>query len=172
MRLETLYPNSPRYFRIVSQENPMSDQQLPASARPAGRALYAAAILAVASAGAIVIDQATGGGLAQQLQSVYPERSAADIKMAESSILTYLFTLAVLGAALFTTMAWALRRGRRWVRGVGAAAVVLGSVLAVYNFSQPHPVMMTVAGVVPCVAGLAAVVMLWTKQSAASPTPA
>ncbi|MBZ4324276.1 hypothetical protein [Streptomyces huiliensis] len=144
----------------------MSVQQLPASVRRAGRALQAAAGLAVAAAGVIVIDQAVGGGLAERLRQSYPQRSADQIGMAESSILTYLFTLGVLGVCLFAAMAWAIRRGRRWARGIGSTAVVLGSVLAVYNFSQPHPLVMTVAGVVPCVAGLAAVLLLRTRESA------
>ncbi|MEU6015005.1 hypothetical protein ABZ826_13430 [Streptomyces sp. NPDC047515] len=62
-------------------------------------------------------------------------------------------------------MAWASRRGRRWARGAGTAAVVLGTALAVYNFGQPHPLVMTVAGVLPCAAGLAAVALLWTRES-------
>ena len=143
----------------------MSPQQLPASVRRAVQALKAAAALAVLGSGAIIADQATGGGLAQRLRQAYPERSADQIGMAESSILTYLFTLTVLGVALFAAMAWAGRRGRRWVRGAGAAAVVLGSVLAAYNFSQPHPLVMTIAGLLPCAAGLTAVSLLWTRES-------
>lgn len=145
----------------------MSAQQLPVSVRRATRALRAAAVLAAAAAGVIVIAQAAGDGLASRLRQSYPQRTTGQIDMAESSILTYLFTLAVLGVALFAAMAWATRRGRRWTRGVGAASVVLGSALAGYNFSQPHPVMMTVAGVVPCVVGLAAVVLLRSRESTA-----
>ncbi|MFF1504557.1 hypothetical protein ACFVZR_32920 [Streptomyces sp. NPDC058316] len=142
----------------------MSSQHLPASVRRAAHILYAATALAAAGAGAIVVDQAAGDGLAQQLRQAYPQRSADQIGMAESSILTYLFALAALGAALFAAMAWASRRGRRWVRG-GVTAVVPGTVLAVYNFGQPHPLVMTVAGVLPCAAGLAAVARLWTRES-------
>ncbi|MEW1658884.1 hypothetical protein [Streptomyces sp. NPDC093707] len=145
----------------------MSSQQLAASVRRATLALHTAAALAAAGAGAIVIDQAAGDGLAQQLRQAYPQRSADQIGMAESSILTYLFTLTVLGIALFTAMAWATRRGRRWVRGAGLTAVVLGTALAVYNFSQPHPLVMTLAGVVPCAAGLVAVALLWTREASA-----
>ncbi|MFE7465176.1 hypothetical protein ACFU6R_13905 [Streptomyces sp. NPDC057499] len=145
----------------------MSEQQLPVSLRRAVQTLRAAALLAVAGAGAVVVDQAAGGGLAGRLRQAYPRRGAAEIDMAQSSILTYLFTLAVLGTALFAAMAWAGRRGRRWVRGTGAAVLVLGSVLAGYNFSQPHPLVMTLAGVVPCLVGLAAVAQLWTRESTA-----
>ncbi|MFB8038204.1 hypothetical protein ACFC5Z_35855 [Streptomyces sp. NPDC056004] len=143
----------------------MSRQQLPASVRRASRTLYAAALLAAAGAAAVVVDQSVGGGLAQRLREAYPHRSADQIDMAQSSILTYLFTLAVLGAVLFTGMAWANLRGRRWVRGVGTTALVLGSVLAVYNFSQPHPLVMTVAGTIPCAVGLAAIALMWTRES-------
>ncbi|MFF8917735.1 hypothetical protein ACF08M_31625 [Streptomyces sp. NPDC015032] len=143
----------------------MSTQHLPASVRTAARALYAATALAAAGAGVIVVDQAAGSGLAQRLRQTYPQRGADQIGMAESSILTYLFTLAVLGTALFAAMAWASRRGRRWARGAGSVAVVLGTALAVYNFGQPHPLVMTVAGVLPCAAGLTAVALLWTRES-------
>ncbi|MFI0976360.1 hypothetical protein ACH4SP_04930 [Streptomyces sp. NPDC021093] len=85
--------------------------------------------------------------------------------MAESRLLTYLFTLAAIGAALFVRMARAGLRGRAWVRGAGTAVVVLGSVAAVCSFSQPHPPLITVAGVLPCVSGLAAAVLLWKRES-------
>ncbi|MFG7941124.1 hypothetical protein [Streptomyces cacaoi] len=142
----------------------MSQHQLPASVHRASRALYAAALLAFAAAAAVVADQTH---LTQQLHETYPQRSADQIDMAQSSILTYLFALAALGAALFVGMARAGLRGRRWVRGAGTSAVVLGSLLAVYNFSQPHPLLMTLAGTAPCAVALAAVALLWTRESSA-----
>ncbi|MFF8692972.1 hypothetical protein ACF08W_12255 [Streptomyces sp. NPDC015144] len=142
-------------------------QHLPASVLRASQALRAAAVLAVVGAGVVVADQAVDGGLGQHLHRAYPHRSADQLAMAESSILTYLFTLAAFGTVLFAAMAWAGRRGRRWVRSVGGATLVLGCALAVYNFSQPHPLVMTLAGILPCAAGLVAVALLWTRESSA-----
>ncbi|MBL1068049.1 hypothetical protein [Streptomyces sp. 7-21] len=143
----------------------MPSQQLPASVRKAVCALYVATALAAVSVAVIVGVEATDNNLAEHLREAYPQRAADEIEMAESSILTYLFTLAALGACLFVAMAWGSRRGRRWVRGAGGAAVLLGTALAAYNFSQPHPLAMTVAGLVPCAAGLTAVALLWTRES-------
>ncbi|QEU90846.1 hypothetical protein [Streptomyces kanamyceticus] len=143
----------------------MSEQLPPESVRKAATALYGAAVLAMTAAVVIVIDQAAGNDLAQQLHQAYPRRSTNETGMAESSILTYLFTLAAIGAALFVWMARASRRGRRWVRGAGTAVVALGSVAAVYNFSQPHPLLMTAVGVLPCVSALTATALLWKRES-------
>lgn len=131
----------------------------------AARFFYAATALAVLSAVLIVGDQATGDALGRHLHDLYPDRSDGDLDMVESSILTYLFTLAALGAALFLWLARAARRGgtaRTW--GTGAAALIAGSALAAYNFTQPHPVVVSIAGLLPCVAGLAALAVRWTTR--------
>ncbi|GLY64566.1 hypothetical protein [Amycolatopsis taiwanensis] len=143
----------------------MNMQRPPRTVRNAVTTLYFAAALAVISAAVIVIAQTAGGGLAQHLHQIYPQRDTDQIGMAESSILTYLFTLAVAGTVLFLWMARASQRGKRWVRGVGAAVIVLGSLMAAYNFSQPHPLVMTLAGVLPCLGGLTAVALLWNRKS-------
>ncbi|MEV0280523.1 hypothetical protein AB0I22_29605 [Streptomyces sp. NPDC050610] len=141
--------------------------QPPAPVRKAATLLYVAAALAVVAAAVTVADQAVGDALAHQLQRTYPQRAADRIGAAESSIPTYLFTLAAAGAALFAWLGRASRRGRRGVRGTGTVAVALGTALAAYNFSQPHPLLITVAGLLPCLGGAAAMALLWGRESSA-----
>jgi MFS family permease len=145
----------------------MNSQQLSAPVRSAVATLYAAAALSVFAALAVIADQAWGDGLAQKLRDTYPHRSPGDLSMAESSILTYLFILAAAGAVFFVWMARASRRGRRWVRGAGAVTVALGSVLSLYHFTQPHPLVMTLAGLLPCLAGLAGLALLRRPEATA-----
>jgi len=145
----------------------MNSQQLPASVRSAVAALYAAATLSLLAALAVIADQAWGDGLARTLRDAYPHRSPGDLSMAESSILTYLFTLAAIGAVFFVWMARASRKGRRWVRRAGTVTVALGSALSLYHFTQPHPLVMTLAGLLPCLAGLAALALLWRPEATA-----
>jgi hypothetical protein len=76
----------------------MPSQQFPASVRKAVCALYVATALAAVSVAVIVGVEATDNNLAEHLREAYPQRAADEIEMAESSILTYLFTLAALGA--------------------------------------------------------------------------
>ncbi|MCN9243595.1 hypothetical protein NGF19_22865 [Streptomyces sp. RY43-2] len=145
----------------------MTTQHLPTSVRNAATALYTAAALSLVAAATVVADQAAGDGLAGKLRDTYPHRSPGDVSMAESSILTYLFTLAAIGAAFFVWMAWASKRGKRWVRKAGAATVVVGTALSVYHFTQPHPLVMTLAGLLPCLAGLVGLALLWRTEAAA-----
>jgi len=149
----------------------VNSQQLPASIRNAVTALYAAAALSLLAALIVIADQAWADGLAGKLRDAYPHRSPGDLSMAESSILTYLFTLAATGVAFFVWMARASRRGRRWVRRAGAATVALGTALSVFHFTQPHPLVMTLAGLLPCLAGLAGLALLWRADATAHFAP-
>ncbi|WP_171166771.1 hypothetical protein [Streptomyces sp. I05A-00742] len=138
---------------------------VPASVRKAINAMYAGAVLTLIAAAFPVIDQATSDSLADRLRSAYPH-DPSRLDAAESGILTYLFTLAVAGLVLWTWLAWAGRRGKRWARAASTAVFVLATFLSVYNFTQPHPTPMTVAGLLPCAAGLVAVALLWKGDSA------
>ncbi|QWF83791.1 hypothetical protein [Amycolatopsis sp. CA-230715] len=131
--------------------------------RHAITAMRAGAALTVAAVIVTVLDQRT---LTRQLQAAYAT-APGKVDMARSSILTYLFALAAIGVVLWLWLARASGRGRPWSRVVATAVFVAGTALSAYNFTQPHPVLVTIAGLVPCAAGLAAVVFLWQRGSSA-----
>ncbi|GAA1982749.1 hypothetical protein [Amycolatopsis minnesotensis] len=136
------------------------------SVRHAITAMRAGAVLTVAAAIVAVLDQATGDGLTRRLQAAYPA-DPGKVDMAKSSILTYLFALAAVGVVLWLWLARASGKGRPWSRVVATVVFVAGTALSAYHFTQPHPMLVTVVGLVPCVAGLAAVAFLWQRGSSA-----
>ncbi|MGW3492129.1 hypothetical protein [Streptomyces sp. NPDC001020] len=145
----------------------MLSQQLPASVRSAVTAFYAAAALSLFAAITVIADQAWSDGLAGKLRETYPHRDPGELSMAESSILTYLFILAAVGALFFVWMARASKRGKRRVRRAGAVTVALGTTLSLYHFTQPHPLVLSLAGMLPCLAGLAGLAMLRRPEAVA-----
>lgn len=133
------------------------------SVRHAVTAMRAGAALTVAAAIVTVLDQ---GGLARGLQAAYPA-DPGKVDMAKSSILTYLFALAAIGVVLWLWLARASGKGRPWSRVVATAVFAAGTALSAYHFTQPHPVLVTIAGLVPCAAGLVAITFLWQRGSSA-----
>ncbi|WP_222853405.1 hypothetical protein [Fodinicola acaciae] len=135
------------------------------SARNAVVAMYVGAGLTVAGAVAPIVDAATGDGLTRELASVYPGRTAF-VEMAKTSILTYLFFISAVGVIGWLLLAWATRRGKGWARVASTVVFLLGSAILLYDFTQPHPALITVTEALPCLAGLAAVTFLWMRDSA------
>ncbi len=132
--------------------------------RKATVAMYAGAALTLVAVLALVVDQ-SGGGLARHLHDTYPGRAPGWLDMATASIAGYLYTLYGAGFVLWLWMARKAGKGTRSLRIAATAAFVVGSVLLVYNFSQPHPLAVTVTGALPCLSGLAAVAFLWAGRS-------
>ncbi|WP_157546392.1 hypothetical protein [Microtetraspora fusca] len=132
--------------------------------RKATVAMYTGAALTLVAVLALVVDQ-SGGGLARHLHDTYPGRAPGWLSMTTASIATYLYALYGAGFVLWLWMARKAGKGTRRVRITATAAFVVGSVLLVYNFTQPHPLMVTATGALPCLSGLAAVALLWAGRS-------
>ncbi|MGZ0149810.1 hypothetical protein ACXJJ3_22300 [Kribbella sp. WER1] len=135
------------------------------STNKAVRAMYVGAGLTVLGVAAPIVDGATGDRLGHGLLAAYPGRTQY-AEMAKSSILTYLFTISAIGLMAWLVLAWAGRRGKTWAKPAATAVFVLGSAILLYDFTQPHPLFVTVAGALPCLAGLAAVSYLWKRDPA------
>jgi len=116
----------------------------------------------------IVVDQASGDNLTRQLQGLYSDPGKVD--MAKSSILTYLFAINAVGVISWLWLAWAAKNGKHWTRATTTVVFVLATAISCYNFTQPHPFFVTLVGVLPCIAGLATVVLLWQRDSLSSAT--
>jgi hypothetical protein len=126
--------------------------------------MYVGAGLTVLGVLAPVVDGATGDRLGHGLQAAYPGRTQF-AEMAKSSILTYLFTMSAIGLVAWLVLAWAGRRGKGWTKGAATVVFVVGSAAMLYDFTQPHPLFITIAGALPCLAGLAAISYLWKRDA-------
>jgi hypothetical protein len=115
-----------------------------------------------------IIDQASNDGLSRHLQDVYAGYNV-DVPAA-SAVLAYLVTIGALGIVAWLWMVWAVTKQRRWARPTATALFVLASGLAVVNLTVQEygqtilPTQVGLIGLLPCLAGLAAVALLWRRE--------
>jgi hypothetical protein len=141
---------------------------LPHSARRAVVVMYAGLALTVVAMVIPIVDQASTDSLSRHLQDVYAGYSVDP--PATSAVVAYLLTIGGLGVATWLWMAWAVRRRKRWVRPAATALLVLASGLALLDLTVQEygrtilPTQVGLLGLLPCLAGLAAVTLLWRRE--------
>jgi hypothetical protein len=135
----------------------------PAS-RPAIRVMVLGLALTVVALAAPVVDQVTTGTLAAHLETVYAGSGVA--APAAPAITIYLVVVGVVGVLCWVATIEAVRRRRRRAPATAAAFLVLGAALAVVDLTVSEygrpilPAWLGVLGLLPCLAGLVAVVLL------------
>ncbi|MBO2464611.1 hypothetical protein [Actinomadura violacea] len=127
-------------------------------------------VLTVMAAVYPFVDRATTHLLADHIRAGYPTYTEARI---DTAVTTYLILLAVIGA--LGAVAWlatirAVKAGRRWARPTATAMFVLGlctGLIALLTKDTSGQTGLAPAlgwlGMAPCLAGLAAVTLLWTR---------
>jgi hypothetical protein len=128
-------------------------------------------LLTVASAVAVVVDQATGDSIGRHLREAYPGFDPAALDATGSMLVTVLFTVATAGVLLWLLALRGVARQRRWARPFAVVALLLGAtvaatVLAVseYGGVPIYPTWIGVLVALPCLPGLAAVVMMFRPR--------
>jgi len=106
--------------------------------------------------------------LADHVAASYPSYDAAQVSTA---VTTYQYLLAAVGGLGVIAWLWtirAVRKGRRWAKGAAAAVLALALVVAATALLTRDTSgdvglapALGWAGVLPCVAGAVAVVLLW-----------
>ena len=145
----------------------MTEHPLPQSARRAVLAMYTGLALTVVAMLALVFDLASSGVLAEHLDEVYEGYASPPDKAA---VAAYLFTLGALGVVGWLWTVWALRRRKRWARLVATVLFLIASIVAVADLTVTEygqtilPIRVGLAGLLPCIAGLVAVVLLWSRR--------
>jgi hypothetical protein len=133
-------------------------------------ALYVGLALTVAATASAYVDRATGHRLAQHLRHGYPEYTSAQISSAVTTWLVVLTVVGALGAVGWVTTIVVVRACRPWARWLAAGLFVAGTVTALTGLLTPDtsgevglaPLLGWI-GVLPCIAGLTAVVRLWRQ---------
>ncbi|RFU88558.1 hypothetical protein DY218_00945 [Streptomyces triticagri] len=135
--------------------------------------------LALTAAVAVVplADLATADSIASHVRDAYPHWSASEVAKDRTAITAYLGIVGLLGIPCWL---WAIRWARRGSRHALALAGTLfaaGSCLALFGLtyaSAPYdrvlPLSYGLLGLLPCLAGLAAVVLLRRERSASRAT--
>jgi hypothetical protein len=135
--------------------------------RTAVLAMYVGLVLTVVAAIVPVVDEASTDSLSQHLQDVYAGYGV-DVP-ATSAVLAYLLTIGALGVVAWLWMLWAVRRRRPWARPAATVLFLLASGLALVNLTVQEygqtilPIRVGLVGLLPCLAGLVAVVLLWRR---------
>jgi len=136
--------------------------------RPAIGAMYAGLGLTAAAMIVLYVDHA---GLAGHIRAGYPAYAPARIDSAVTTYLVYLSVVGALGIICWLAAIWAVRAGKRWARGAATAMFALGTGVAVFDLLVKDtsgdtglPPLLGWAGMLPCLAGLLAVTLLWRRS--------
>ena len=130
--------------------------------------MYIGLALTVVAAIVPIIDQAWTDSLSQHLHDVY---AGYDVDApATSAVLAYLATVGALGTLAWLWTLWAVNTQRHWARPVATVLFLLACGLAIVNLTVQEydqtilPMRLGLVGLLPCVAGLVAVVLLWRRE--------
>jgi hypothetical protein len=135
--------------------------------RPALGAMYAGLVLTVGAMVAPYVDRSV---LADHIRDGYPTYSTDRIDTAVTAWLVILSVIGALGVASWIATIWAVRTGKWWARWAATAVFAAGTSLALTTLLVKDtsgevglaPVLGLI-GLLPCVAGLLAVAMLWRR---------
>ena len=139
--------------------------------RSAIGAMYAGLALTVAAMLVPYVDHATGNMLASHIRAGYPTYTQARIDSAVTTYLVYLSVVGALGIICWLWAIWAVKAGKRWARGAATAMFALGTGIALIDLLVKDtsgdtglPPLLGWAGMLPCLAGLLVVTLLWRRS--------
>ena len=139
------------------------------------RAMYVGLSLTVVATAAPYVDHATGEVLADHVRHGYPTYSAGRVDEAVTAWLAILTVVGALGLVCWVVMIRAARAGSAWVRPAATVSFALGSTLALTALLTKDTSgevglapLLGWLGVLPCLAGLVAVVLLWRGPSSSA----
>lgn len=139
--------------------------------RSAIGAMYAGLGLAIVAVIVPYVDHATANVLADHIRDGYPAYTQARIDSAVTTYLVYLSVIGALGVICWLWAIWALKAGKRWARGAATTLFTLGTGIALIDLlikdtsgDTGLPPLLGWAGLLPCLAGLLAVTLLWRRS--------
>ena len=139
--------------------------------RSAIGAMYAGLGLTLAAMIVAYVDHATGNVLASHIRAGYPTYTQVRIDTAVTTYLVYLSVVGALGIICWLAAIRAVKAGKRWARGAATAMFALGTGIAVIDLlikdtsgDTGLPPLLGWAGMLPCLAGLLAVTLLWRRS--------
>ena len=139
--------------------------------RPAIGTMYTGLGLTVVALIVLYVDHVTANVLADHIRAGYPAYAQARIDSAVTTYLVYLSVVGALGIICWLWTIWAVKAGKRWARGAATAMFALGTGIAVIDLLVKDtsgdtglPPLLGWAGMLPCLAGLLTVVLLWRRS--------
>lgn len=133
--------------------------------------MYAGLALTVVATAVPFVDRATSNVLADHIRAGYPAYTQARVDSAVTTYLVYLSVVGALGIIGWLWTIWAVKAGKRWARGAATAMFALGTGIALIDLlikdtsgDTGLPPLLGWTGMLPCLAGLLAVALLWTRR--------
>jgi hypothetical protein len=133
-------------------------------------AMYAGLALTLVAMLVLYADHATANVLASHIQAGYPRYGQARIGTAVTTYLIYLSALGALGILSWLCTIWAASTRKLWARWVATGLFAFGTSIALFNLLVKDtsgdaglPPLLGWVGMLPCLAGLLAVILLWRK---------
>ncbi len=133
-------------------------------------AMYAGLALTVVAAIVPYIDRANGNMLAGHIRAGYPAYAQDRIDTAATTYLVYLSVLGAIGVVCWFGTIWAVKAGKRWARVVATLMLALAASIGLFNLLVKDtsgdtglPPLFGWVGMLPCLAGLLAVTLLWRR---------
>ncbi|MEU6859627.1 hypothetical protein AB0B28_12240 [Glycomyces sp. NPDC046736] len=134
-------------------------------------ALWAGLALSLIGGVAPLIDMATVDSLSAHVRQAYPQWPADLVGKDRDAIAYSLAAVGGLGAAVWAVSLWAVAKGRRWTRGLVTSAFAVGTLVALTcaslsgdQYDQVLPPVYSALVLLPSLAGLAAVVLVWRRR--------
>ncbi|MBH5333903.1 hypothetical protein IHE55_03420 [Streptomyces pactum] len=132
--------------------------------------MYAGLALTVLTTVAAYVDHGTTHVLADHIRAGYPAYPPARIDSAVTTYLVIWTVIGALGVLAWLTTAWAVTAGRRWARPAATVMFLIGTGTGLTGLLTKDtsgdtglPPAMGWAGMLPCLAGLVAVALLWRR---------
>jgi len=136
--------------------------------QPALRAMYVGLAITVVATIVPFVDRARGDLMAGHVQDGYPSYTHDRVDAAVTAWVLILSVVGALGVLSWIWAIWAVRAGKGWARWAAAGMLALGTsaaltALLVEDTSGDGALAPALGwlGVLPCVAGLVAVTLLW-----------
>lgn len=133
--------------------------------------ILAGFLLTLGSTLYVVIDVATTNRLTDHIRAAYPTWSQNDVNADKLAIVSYLIGFGILGLTTWLWSASVVKNEKPWSRKAITTAFFVGTGLALMNatlsggaYDQIVPTAYGVAGLIPSVAGLVAVILLWKRD--------
>jgi hypothetical protein len=150
------YPSSSQMPEPARAEPPNSVQN-------AVRLMYAGAAL---SAVVLIVTLVTIASLKHGILARHPDYTAAQRHNAEIAAVVTAIIGGLIAIGLWLWMAWANRRGRNWARIVSAVFFGINTLDLIISFTQVHVLAALIVSILVWLAGLGAIVLLFSKESA------
>ncbi|HEY3503801.1 MAG TPA: hypothetical protein VGN37_13580 [Actinocatenispora sp.] len=120
---------------------------------------------------ALLAPYASGTVLADHIRAGYPSYDAARIDTAATTYLVYLSVVGALGVLGWLGTLWAAGRRKPWARWVATGLFAVGTSVALFDLlvrdtsgDTGLPPLLGWLGLLPCLAGIAALALLWRRR--------